>query len=447
MRLNVPAFIAITAIVVGCNLKKDIPEYNFGEITPDVYVAVGTGNTGGYMDDALYHNGQSNSYAQIISSQMSMISPVPLETPFVSETSVGINLNGDARLKMGYKTDCNNEESLSPVRAALFGDNSILSTNIYNAATKFTNLGMANLHLTEVSYVGYGDPVNSNSNPYFERMTSSAASASVLSDATASNPTFVTIMLGDQDVLSYASSGGTTNPLLTASGGDGIGFDGTLDNIVSQLTQNGATGAIANIPDVTEFPYFTTIPQDGLDIDDEQATTLNQIYGGMGVGISFQEGPNSFVIECDCNLPWGVRQMQEGERVLLSVPLDSVKCYGLGSIVPIPDKYVLTLSEIDSVQTMIDSYNSIIFSAASTYNLAHVNVNELMKSILSGIIYNGISIDMTFVSGGAFSLDGRHLSPMGNALLANEFIESLNQKYSASIPKADVGDYRGNIFP
>jgi hypothetical protein len=52
-----------------------------------------------------------------------------------------------------------------------------------------------------------------------------------------------------------------------------------------------------------------------------------------------------------------------------------------------------------------------------------------------------------FVSGGAYSLDGIHLNAKGNALLANEFLKSINEKYKARIPLVDANAYNATFFP
>jgi hypothetical protein len=44
-------------------------------------------------------------------------------------------------------------------------------------------------------------------------------------------------------------------------------------------------------------------------------------------------------------------------------------------------------------------------------------------------------------------LDGIHLTPRGNAIIANTFIDAINSKYSASVPHADVTKYSGLKFP
>jgi len=56
-------------------------------------------------------------------------------------------------------------------------------------------------------------------------------------------------------------------------------------------------------------------------------------------------------------------------------------------------------------------------------------------------------MDAEFVTGGFYSLDGRNLNPIGQALLANEFIKAINDKYNSKIPWADVTKYHGVIFP
>jgi hypothetical protein len=172
---------------------------------------------------------------------------------------------------------------------------------------------------------------------------------------------------------------------------------------------------------------------------------MNSVFNP--IGMFFEEGDNPFTMACDCNEPYKVRKLVEGEIILLSIPLDSVKCNGMGSIVPIPDKYVLTLAEIAEIKTKITEYNNVIAQLAQTYNLALARADDLIRELKTGILYNGISMDAEFVTGGAFSLDGRNLNPIGQALLANKFITAINTQFNANIPLADVTKYHGVLFP
>lgn len=437
-------FIATIAAISGCKPDIIAPESTLGDIDVTTYVAIGSDGTAGYADDALHLNGQDNSFAAILAKQFSLVSPTDFVSPNVGNSSVGVNLDSNSRLILGYKTDCTGETSLSPIREALSGDLSVLATNIYSGG--FNNLGVPGAGILEINLTGYGNPSNGegNYNPYFARMSSNQASTSILTDAVSQNPTFYTIELGEADLMKYASSGGTSFMPPNTNGAAGIGYDGSLDEIISALDINGAKGAISTIPDVLSYPYFTTIPYNGLTLDADKATTLNNIFNP--IGIYFEVGDNPFVI-VDTTQTYNVRKMVEGELVLLSVPLDSIKCLGMGSIVGIPDKHILTLQEISVIEQRQIGYNAAISSTAQSHNLAVVDKENLIISLSAGIVYNGVSLSTTFVTGGAFSLDGRNLNPNGQALLANLYIEAINAAFNAKIPSANVVNYPGVTFP
>jgi hypothetical protein len=158
-------------------------------------------------------------------------------------------------------------------------------------------------------------------------------------------------------------------------------------------------------------------------------------------------GANPFVIEDPSAGVFGVRKMEPGEKILLSVPLDSVKCYKMGSLFPFRNEFVLTNTEIAQIQSATNQYNAIITAKAAEKGLALVDTKSFYTKIKAGIVYNGIAMDARLVSGGAYSLDGITFNPRGNALFANQFIDAMNKKYNAKIPFADVSKYNGVIFP
>ena len=194
------------------------------------------------------------------------------------------------------------------------------------------------------------------------------------------------------------------------------------------------------------MPYFTTIPYNGLTLDETSIVSLNNLYGPLGINITFTVGANAFVID-DASATLGIRQIKEDELILLSTPLDSVKCFTYGSLIPFKDRMVITSTELNVIQTAINNFNLKLQSVAMAKGLAFVDANSFYKSLKSGIVYNGISINSQFVKGGAFSLDGLQFNPLGQALLANEFIKAINKTYEARIPLVDPTKYRGVIFP
>lgn len=432
-------------LAAGCKPKDPNSIRSAGDIDPTKYVAVGGSVTAGFLDDGLSYEGQKNSLAAILAEQLSMVGSSGFNQPFFPQSSVGINIDGNATFKLGYKTDCENVTSLSPIRKAISGDYSALDNNIFSSP--FRNMGVPYLKSLDLNTNGYGNPLNGagNFNPFFARMSSNQSSASVMQDVLAIQPTFFSFFVGMDEVLAYAKKGAATGSLTPVNGADGVGFEGSIESSLSALTSNGAKGVVGTIPDVTEMPYFTTIPYNGLDLDEESAETLNQVYNP--IGIYFTVGKNPFVIEDPSAGAFGVRLMEEGELILLSVPLDSVKCYKMGSVFPFRNEFVLTNTEIISIRSAIDNYNSILVAKAQAKGLAVADVNGFYKKFKNGIVYNGVSMNAKFVSGGAYSLDGVHLNPKANALLANEFIKAINTRYNATIPYADASKYRGIIFP
>ncbi len=144
---------------------------------------------------------------------------------------------------------------------------------------------------------------------------------------------------------------------------------------------------------------------------------------------------------------FATRQILSSELLLLSLPLDSVKCNQMGVLFPIRDEFVLDQSEIQILRSKISEYNNSLISLASQYGLALVRVDQFCSNLKTGFVYNGVSMSAKFVSGGAYSLDGLHFNARGNALLANEFLKSINVKYKSQIPLLNANAYDATLFP
>jgi len=439
----------LALVIFSCKPKFEVPDPEKGEVDASRYVAIGSSMTAGTADGALYYEGQENSFAAILAKQLRGIGGGDFSIPYVSQSSAGIGiipgntLTVSAKLNLGYKTDCKGVTSLSPVRLSATDNYGVFSSNVYAASGPFLNMGVPDAKSFHVTYPGYGNSASASVgyyNPYFERMTSNA-SASILSDALSQNPTFFTLNLGMNDVLSYALAGGAYDSITAQSR-----FDAHMDYIVTQLTANGAKGLVMGIPDFTKLPYFTTIPYNGLTLTETQANSLNSIYNPIGFDSVFKAGVNTFMIY-DVNSPIGIRQIKEGELILLSTPLDSVKCFSLGTILPFPDRNILTLVEIASIRSAISGFNAKLRSLAQTRGLAYVDVESFYTTLQTGVVYNGVNVNAQFVKGGAFSLDGLYLNPIGNAMLANECIKAINSTYKSGILHVEVTKYRGTVFP
>lgn len=438
--------VAIAALSWASCKKDAKTKVSAGDADFSKYVAIGNSITAGYADNALYYDGQMVAYPYLIAQQLKQVGGGEFKQPMVDRSSVGIGSAGNARLALTVVNG-----ALTPRPVAASGDMSIFTSSVASQGP-FNNMGVPGAKVTTAVFPGYGNPANGagNYNPFFTRMTTAPASASMLSDAAAQHPTFFTVFLGNNDVLAYATSGGAGGTITPMDGTPGIGFSASYDLVVTTLMSGGAKGALANIPDVTTAPFFTTIPYNGLVLTAQaQADALNNAYAPLiaaGLVETFKVGANGFII-ADATLPSGLRQMKAGELVLLSTPQDSLKA-GWGSARPIANQYILTAAELGQVKTATTNFNQKIRSVATEKGLAYVDVAGFLQEIKTkGAEVNGRKIGTTFVTGGAFSLDGIHLTPIGNVLLANEFIKTINTKYNAFVPLVDPSTYGGVKFP
>jgi hypothetical protein len=340
---------------------------------------------------------------------------------------------------VGYSTDCKGVTSLGPVL-----DQGPLDP-IAPVGYPVHNLGVPGAKVLHLVYPGMGDPAGlalGLANPYYVRFATSAQ-ASVITDALALNPTFFSLWIGNNDILGYATGGGTGDWITNADS-----LAGTIDYMLAGLTSNGAKGVIANLPDMLLAPYFTVmsnkIPYNGLVLTRQgQVDSLNFAYSQLG--ITFDLGQNPFIVEdATTGFP---RQMLESDIFVLTTPTDSIQCFGYGSAVPIPHKYILDKNEIDNVNNAIAVYNASIEGLATKYDLAFVDIFTLMHDLVSGIKIDGVTLNTEFLTGNAFSTDGVHLSQVGYAYVANQFILAINGKYGSTLPTVSLAGYPANDLP
>lgn len=404
------------------------------------FVSIGDSLTAGYMDGALFYEGQQDAFPNLIAHQLSLKSNINFKQPYLQKNSVGVGFFGNARIVLKKEKD-----KLDPYVSFLSeqGDLSAFSTNTYSTHGPFNNIGISGAKAIHIVVPGYGNPANGegNYNPFFTRMSSNPQTASVLSDAMLMQPTFFTLFIGNNDVLAHILPGGKQDAITPIDGAPGIGLEGSFKMVVNTLMANGAKGVIANLPNITSIPYFNTIPYNGLLLNSTEADVLNKKYNAQQ--LNFHEGANSFIVE---SAKFGVRSIEPNEFILLDILLDNNKNEYLKAISPIPKKYVLPASEIAKIQLTIREYNKIIKTIAQEKNLAFVDVAALLKNVKADRIYNSKTLNVGYSNRDVFSLDGVHINSLGQALLANEFIKAMNQTYGTNIPKVNITKYRGKYL-
>lgn len=497
------------AVFISCeaefdNSVEDNEVYEVGEADFSNFVSIGNSLTAGFADNALYREGQMNSFPNILAQQFALVGGGEFTQPMTEDNIGGLLINGnplpgfDTRLVLSTQSGAPAPENISGTP----------QTDIANVQQgPFNNMGVPGAKSFHLGLSGYGDisNVGSIANPYFVRFASSP-SATVIEDAVAQNPSFFSLWIGNNDVLSYATSGGTGvdqtgnidpttySPIDIT---DPTVFGSVYNGYVDALTSSASGGVLYNIPDVTNIPFFTTVPNSALVLDAQTAANLTgffQAFAGIftqgliqqGVppaqaqalasqyALTFNEGPNRFLIDVPVTAtnPLGFRQMQENELLLLTIDQAALaQGYGsvvltpevlqvlgllqqggtptpqqaqlvLGAVSAIDDADALDTSELDAISNARMAYNSVIQSAAQNNGLAFVNVDALLQQSQVGISFDGGTLTSDFVTGGAFSLDGVHLTPRGYALLANRSITVINQTYGSTLPTVNLGDYR-----
>ena len=467
-----------------------------GEADFSKYVALGNSLTSGYRDGTVYLDGQLESYPAMIAEQMQKAGGGTFTQPLVPD-----NIGGFSNIP-GFK----GKLTLQVVNGALTPVYSTAVSTLDRLTGTYNNMGVPgakSFHLVANGYGNMAGLAGGTANPYFVRFASSATT-SVLDDAKAQNPTFFSLWIGNNDVLSYATSGGVgtnqtgnTNPSTYSSNDitDPNVLAGSIRTVLEGMRSVGATkGVIANIPNVTSIPFFTTIPYNAVPLNEVYAATLNaQLVGrlkpiltALGQGDRLKTlvvGQNPLLIKDETltNLSAQItavltsngvpaalasfigttygqaRHATSEDLILLSTKsVINTDVTGVpapfnkqGITYPLEDKYVLTKSEVREIQIATDAYNTSIRALAETYGLAFVDANAKMIELgrSSGIQYNGVTYSTAFVTGGSFSLDGVHLTGRGYAVIANEFIKAINAKYKSTLPQVNPNNYSGIKFP
>lgn len=265
-------FIAVLALgFASCEADLDNPvEENFytsGSADFTNYVAVGNSLTAGYADGALFITGQNNSYPSIMAQQFSLVGGGDFNQPLMDDNLGGLKLGGSQITENRFvlAVDANG----NPGPARLGGDPATDISNVLSGS--FNNMGVPgakSFHLVAPGYGNVAGVPTGQANPYFVRFASEA-NATVIGDAIAQSPTFFSLWIGNNDILSYATSGGvgvdqTGNFDPTTYGSNDITdpnvFASVYQSQVDLLVGTGAKGALINIADVTSIPYFTTVP-------------------------------------------------------------------------------------------------------------------------------------------------------------------------------------------
>jgi len=215
-------------------------------------------------------------------------------------------------------------------------------------------------------------------------------------------PSTILVWIGNMDALGAAIEGNAS--LLTPL----TEFEAAYAELLARLAATGATLVVGNVPDVTAIAFLTSAE----DVAALVGLPLAVIGPPLGIG------PGDFILP---------------DAVPLIEPILSGLLPG-----PLPAELVLDAGEVGAIQDAVAAFNAVIETHAAAHGAAVVDVNGLLETARTGgLVVGGQRLTTAFL-GGLFSLDGIHPTNTGYAILANEFIHTLNGRFAAGIPPVTV---------
>ncbi len=416
IKTYVLALLAFAVVISACDEDKDLldqrladnplpdaPSGDSGTLDLSRFVSVGNSLTAGFMDGALYTNGQDHSFPNLLSQQfqISGIGGGAFVQPDINSQNgfSGLGPNGPlGRLELSL-SQLRPVPTVGEVPTAYGGDKSALR-----------NFGVPGMRLVDIS-----DASLAVRNPLYGRFASNPGTSTVLGDATAVSPTFFSFWLGSNDVLGYAASGGVDESTITTQ----ADFAASLQGALTTLIGTGANGVIMTIPPIVVAPYFRAVPYNAIPMTD-QATVdqLNGAFAGLNAAlaglaqfnlisaeeaaarsVSYSLGANPILMHDDdladlspmFDVLLGAGAISAAQRAALqpfvqsrpATPNDlptlpSATALGtavggnpaavIGVSVPAPDNLILSATEVVRVVTARATYNGVIDAVVGAIN-------------------------------------------------------------------------------
>jgi hypothetical protein len=430
----------LVIVTISCTKTQfDEFEVDNGSANFTNYISVGNSFTQGFQDGGLHNEfgQQDNSYPAIIAKQMG--------TTFLQPTVMGTGsgymhleyINGEIEVIKAFDKDISNNHPNAINYDPSF--NGWVSNTV-----KYNNFGVGGMNVRNITSVGpnqasdaltfhilfggsapsvlawngiQGEPIS----PYgrFLNWGTIGDRIEYIDMVKSSNATFFTNWLGINDAMSWAKEGGddvSGFAVLT----DLSEFRAKYDTLLTSFKDMGTQGVCATVHDVTQAPFFTTITLDRL-----------------GKDVWIKEGADTTLI----------RKATNEDLILLTAKDLLGNNVGDLQSNPLPHTYVLDKDEVQITKNYINSINNEIRASAIAHNYGVVDMFSFMNSLTGGVTFDGVNYTTSYIEGGAYSLDGLHPNGRGYAMIANEFIKTINSSYGSSLLPVSVSSYRGVTFP
>ncbi|MBS1854689.1 MAG: hypothetical protein JST11_04940 [Acidobacteria bacterium] len=357
------------------------------------FVVAGDSLSAGYQNSQLIESGQVHGYANVIATQARVSLKLPL-LPAPGYPQIAI---------AGYAV----VTGLAPV--ARLNTQQTLDV----AVPGFTVAALVGLRPSCTP--DPADPIEVMAAEILNPNCSSNPGPTELEEASALKPTTAILWVGNNDALFSILFGADPTDIATF---------GALYHVAATTMAHAAKNlVIANIPDVTMVPYLTSAAK--------LAAILKLPLPVVAAALGLQPG--------DMVTPYAFPAIQAMGSSLTALP-DS------GPQGPI----VIRAARLAQIRAAVIAYNAVIANEAKANGAVLVDIYSLINDLAAhGKEVDGQLLTTGFM-GGLFSMDGVHPTNTGYAIIANEFIKTMNRTLAAGIPPASLDDMAETdplIFP
>jgi len=418
------------------------------ELALSKVVAVGNSLTAGFQSSGMMEAFQLNSYPFLLAQQLGR---TEFEQPWVLEPGIGISDGTNIFTPLYLDSEGNITQDTLIFSPLLLLKNVLL-------ARPYDNLGVPGADLNDLLNTTGGIATN----PWFDMIlrNPNMGNTTQLEQVIMLQPTMVLLWAGSNDVLGAALYGGDMSKITSQDD-----FASRMEQIITQLQTDLSNKMIiqANIPYVTDIPYVNTL--DGVFLGG-----IPMIFDDNLQPVDFGGGTYLPLVTSEINLDHitlvGLAAYQQGIGIpdsaymddFYDIAPDTAAMFEAAMIqtgltptgLSLDGTMTITSTEASTIKVAVDGFNQTIASLASTNRIPVVDVN----AALTELNFNGIDgatgkFVMVDPATTAFSLDGVHPNNAGNAIIANTFIEVINNvlQLDTPIPQIDVSTKLGQYLP
>jgi hypothetical protein len=457
---------------------------NRGNYDASRHVGIGVSLTAGFQNNSLYSFGQRHSYDYLIAraAHGADTARIKFQIPEISNPGISAIAPGQS-----FGTFVSGRVELQSLASSATTINASVTTtsNLLNntLARPFNNLGMpGSLGFLSMNVGNSPDfsPARFNGSPFYQIvLRDTARGANVVQQANrvlaaaGAGQQLVTVWLGPNEILGYATTGGAVNPIFSLDNFTPLSpttsappFRAVFDSLLAQLGRANPSETIVlmNIPNVSTIPFATTIGPivdtnrvagPGMFFRRGRFTDTTTAFAPFNAGVVGNPSRLLVLLPAGAFTPLVGRPTPEPWRsvytsVLPLLPagtsfaqfvasqnVDTTAAFGTSRRNPFPGTLVLDSAEIANINAATTQYNTYIGGKANGSNIFLVDIAaDFTTAVSSGLRSQGDNelLLPALFTGNLFSLDGVHPSAKGHAYVANKIITILNQRFGSQIP-------------